>query len=84
MAREYTTNGGLEQIGTGEQAGTWGDTTNTNMEIVDTLTNGVKSVSGEDMYQILTFDEYGNIVHGMVDTLESDERDLYQKQLKGK
>ena len=42
MASTYTTNGGLEQIGTGEQAGTWGDTTNTNMEIVDTLTNGVK------------------------------------------
>ena len=42
MASEYTTNGGLEQIGAGEQAGTWGDTTNTNMEIIDTLTNGVK------------------------------------------
>ena len=42
MASDYTTNGRLEKIGTGEQAGTWGDTTNTNFDIIDKLTNGVK------------------------------------------
>ena len=28
------------KIGSGEQSGTWGDTTNTNFDIVDKLTNG--------------------------------------------
>lgn len=42
MASTYTTNGGLERIGTGEQAGTWGSTTNTNLDLIDRLTNGVK------------------------------------------
>ena len=42
MASEYTTRGGLEKIGTGEQAGTWGSTTNTNLDLIDILVNGVK------------------------------------------
>ena len=41
MVSTYTTNGGIEKIGSGEQSGTWGDTTNTNFDIVDKLTNGV-------------------------------------------
>ena len=28
MASTYTVNSGIEQIATGEQSGTWGDTTN--------------------------------------------------------
>ena len=35
MASTYTTNLGIEKIGTGEQSGTWGNTTNTNLDILD-------------------------------------------------
>jgi hypothetical protein len=45
MPSSYTTNGGIELIATGEQSGTWGDTTNTNLQIVDRLTNGVGAIS---------------------------------------
>lgn len=41
MVSTYTKNGGIELIGTGEQSGTWGTTTNTNFDIIDRLTNGV-------------------------------------------
>ena len=44
----YTTNSGLELIAIGEQAGTWGTTTNTNWEMTDKLVNGVKSVALSD------------------------------------
>lgn len=44
MASTYS-NSGIELIGSGEQSGTWGDTTNTNLEIVDRLINGVGSIS---------------------------------------
>ena len=33
MASTYTTNTGIEKPGSGEQSGTWGDTTNTNFDI---------------------------------------------------
>ena len=45
MPSTYTTNGGIEKIATGEQSGTWGDTTNTNFDILDRLTNGVGSLT---------------------------------------
>ena len=45
MASTYTTNGGIELIGIGEQSGTWGTTTNTNLQIIDRLTNGVGTIS---------------------------------------
>ncbi len=45
MASTYTGNGGLELIGVGEQAGTWGTTTNTNLSIIDRVTNGVTTIS---------------------------------------
>jgi len=44
MVSVYTTNGGIEKIGSGEQSGTWGDTTNTNFDIIDKLTNGVTAI----------------------------------------
>ena len=44
MASTYTGNGGLELIGVGEQAGTWGTTTNNNFDIVDRAINGVGSI----------------------------------------
>jgi hypothetical protein len=45
MASTYTSNGGIELIATGEQSGTWGTTTNTNLSIIDRLTNGVGAIS---------------------------------------
>ena len=45
MASTYTTNLGIEKIGTGEQSGTWGDTTNTNFDILDEAVNGIISVT---------------------------------------
>ena len=34
MASAYTNDLRLEEITTGEQSGTWGDTTNTNLELI--------------------------------------------------
>ena len=45
MASTYTTNLGIEKIGTGEQSGTWGDTTNTNFDILDEAINGIISIT---------------------------------------
>jgi len=45
MASTYTINTGIELITNGEQSGTWGDTTNTNLEIVDRLTSGVGAIT---------------------------------------
>ena len=44
MASTYTTNTGIEKPGTGDQAGTWGTTTNTNFDIIDAAVNGVLSL----------------------------------------
>ena len=44
MPSSYTTNGGIEKIATGEQSGTWGDTTNLNFDILDRITNGVGTI----------------------------------------
>ena len=35
MPSTYTTNLGIEKIATGEQSGTWGTTTNTNFDLID-------------------------------------------------
>ena len=40
----YSDNTGITLIGTGEQSGTWGDTTNVNLQIIDRLTNGIGSI----------------------------------------
>ena len=45
MASTYTANTGLEKIGSGEQAGTWGTTTNTNFDILDDVLNGVLTLT---------------------------------------
>lgn len=45
MTSTYAANSGMEIIATGDQSGTWGDTTNTNLGIIDRLTNGVGSIS---------------------------------------
>ena len=45
MASTYTANSGIEKIGAGEQAGTWGNTTNNNLDIVDRTLNGVVTLT---------------------------------------
>jgi cytoskeletal protein CcmA (bactofilin family) len=45
MASTYTANTGIEKIGSGEQAGTWGTTTNVNFDIIDDSLNGVLSLT---------------------------------------
>ena len=41
----YTTNGGITKIATGDESGTWGNTTNLNFDILDRLTNGVGAIT---------------------------------------
>ena len=45
MPSTYTTNLGIEKIATGEQSGTWGTTTNTNFDLIDTAVNGIVSIT---------------------------------------
>ena len=45
MPSTYTLNNGIELIATGEQSGTWGDTTNTNLSLVDTALDGQVTVT---------------------------------------
>tara|TARA_R100001460_G_scaffold27178_1_gene54843 strand:+ start:361 stop:1515 length:1155 start_codon:yes stop_codon:yes gene_type:complete len=45
MASTYTDNLGIEKIATGEKAGTWGDTTNTNFDLIDEAINGIVAVT---------------------------------------
>ena len=40
MPSTYTSNNGIELISTGEQSGTWGETTNTNFDLIDTALDG--------------------------------------------
>ena len=44
MASTYTANSGIEKIGAGEQAGSWGTTTNNNLDILDRAINGVGTI----------------------------------------
>jgi len=37
MASSYTTNLGIEEMGSGDQAGTWGTTSNYNWDIIDRI-----------------------------------------------
>jgi len=53
MASTYT-NGGIEKIGSGEQAGTWGTTTNNNLDIIDNSINGVKTLTLSGTSQTFT------------------------------
>ena len=57
MVSTYTANGGIEKIGSGEQSGTWGDTTNTNFDIIDQLINGVGAITLSGTSHTLTTSE---------------------------
>ena len=45
MPSTYTTNTGVEKPANGEQSGSWGNTVNTNSDIIDRALNGVVSIS---------------------------------------
>jgi hypothetical protein len=45
MASTFTANSGIEKPGSGEQAGTWGSTTNANFDIIDRVSNGVGAIT---------------------------------------
>jgi len=45
MAPSYTTNSGIEKPLDGEQTGSWGDTVNLNMDIIDRSLTGVGSIT---------------------------------------
>ena len=64
MVSTYTANGGIEKIGSGEQSGTWGDTTNTNFDIIDKLTNGVIDITLSGTTHTLTTSD-GSVSDGM-------------------
>jgi hypothetical protein len=73
MASTYTTRNGIELIATGEQSGTWGDTTNTNLQIVDRVLSGVGTIdlSGSGAAHTLTTTD-GTLTDGMYKLLVLD------------
>ena len=68
MVSTYTANGGIEKIGSGEQSGTWGDTTNTNFDIIDRLINGVGDLTLSGTSSTLTTSD-GALSNGMFKVL---------------
>ena len=68
MVSTYTANGGIEKIGSGEQSGTCGDTTNTNFDIIDRLISGVGAITLSGTSSTLTTSE-GTLSDGMFKVL---------------
>ena len=68
MGSTFTLNGGIEKIGLGEQAGSWGTTTNTNFDIIDRLINGVGDVTLSGTSSTLTTSD-GSLSNGMFKVL---------------
>lgn len=56
MASTYTSNTGIEKPGSGEQAGTWGTTTNTNFDIIDQAVHGQLSIAISGSRDLTTSD----------------------------
>jgi len=73
MPSTYTTRNGIELIATGEQSGSWGDTTNTNLQIVDRVLSGVGTIdlSGSGAAHTLTTTD-GTLTDGMYKLLILD------------
>ena len=73
MPSSYTTRNGIELIATGEQSGTWGDTTNTNLQIIDRVLSGVGTIdlSGSGAAHTLTTTD-GTLTDGMYKVLVLD------------
>ena len=68
MGSTFTDNGGIEKIGLGEQAGSWGTTTNTNFDIIDRLINGVGPITLSGTTHTLTTSD-GSLSDGMFKVL---------------
>lgn len=64
MPSTYTSNTGIEKPATGEQSGTWGDTVNTNSDILDRALNGVGSIALSGTTHTLTTTD-GTLSDGM-------------------
>ena len=64
MTSTYTSNSGIEKPATGDQSGTWGDTVNTNMDIIDRAMSGVVSLSLSGTTTTLTTTD-GTLTDGM-------------------
>jgi len=73
MPSTYTTRNGIELIATGEQSGTWGDTKNLNMQIIDRVLSGVGTIdlSGSGAAHTLTTTD-GTLTDGMYKVLVLD------------
>ena len=68
MPSTYTANNGIEKIGTGEQSGTWGTTTNLNLDIIDRALNGVGAITLTGTTHTLTTTD-GTLSDGMYKVL---------------
>ena len=68
MTSTYTANNGIEKIETGDQSGTWGETTNTNFDIIDRALNGVGSITLSGTSHTLTTTD-GPLTDGMFKVL---------------
>ena len=68
MPSTYTTRNGIELIATGEQSGTWGDTTNTNLQIIDRVLSGVGTITLSGTTHTLTTTD-GTLSDGMYKVL---------------
>tara|TARA_R110002124_G_C8879132_1_gene508307 strand:- start:430 stop:1146 length:717 start_codon:yes stop_codon:yes gene_type:complete len=67
MASTYN-GSGIEKIATGEQSGAWGNTTNTNLDIIDRLVNGVGAITLANTTHTLTTSD-GSLSDGMFKVL---------------
>ena len=65
MPSTYTDNGGIELPASGEQSATWGNTVNTNMEILDRITNGVGQLGLSGSSSTLTISD-GQVSTGIL------------------
>ena len=64
MTSSYTSNTGIEKPATGDQSGTWGDTVNVNMDIIDRVLNGVGAISLSGTTHTITTSD-GSLSDGM-------------------
>ena len=64
MVSSYTSNTGIEKPASGDQSGTWGDTTNTNFDIIDRALNGVAAITLSGTSHTLTTTD-GTLSDGM-------------------
>jgi hypothetical protein len=68
MVSTYTPNIGIEKPAAGDQSGIWGDTVNTNMDIIDRNLNGVTTVSLSGTTHTLATTD-GTLTEGMYKVL---------------